>query len=205
LTWQQKLQPPPRPRYSAREIANDLDLGVQAVLDALKSLEEFIDSPARKIIEEPVRKRLYAFLQFPYEPPAASHVTAWESRDRGGSAKTSTKQRGPQGAAEHRGPHRISIGPLDTSVGLGHPTNDASESMADASWKLHGFTQVESDAWRVFLRRGQAKLAAQLRDAGFIPEHLNVVVGGWPVAKRLRAGESPTEVMRLLGRQRQAS
>jgi len=53
------------------------------------------------------------------------------------------------------------------------------------------------------LRRGQAKLARDLRSAGLVPSDLHTDVLGWTVARRLREGESPHEVVRLL-RQAQA-
>ena len=37
-----------------------------------------------------------------------------------------------------------------------------------------------------------------------MPDDLAVEVGGWTVAKRLRCGESPLAVKRLLDRQREA-
>lgn len=74
----------------------------------------------------------------------------------------------------------------------------------DASWEWYGFTTAERDTWLTVLRRGQAGDAAKYRDAGFAPEDLLVVVGGWPVYKRLREGESLAYVKRLLERGRQA-
>lgn len=77
--------------------------------------------------------------------------------------------------------------------------------MKDAIWTLYGFSPTDRDAWRVFLADGQAKQAARLRAAGFIPEDLAIEIQGWTVHKRLRGGESPRDVKRLLDQQRRAS
>ena len=73
----------------------------------------------------------------------------------------------------------------DRSVGVGDPADDVSVTMEDFSWTYYDFTEVDRDAWCVYLRRGQAKYAARLRDAGFTPDDLAVTVGGWSVYKRL--------------------
>jgi hypothetical protein len=93
----------------------------------------------------------------------------------------------------------------DRSVGLGDPTDDVSVTMEDFSWIYYGFSRSDRDAWCVYLRPGQAKYAARLRDAGFIPDDLAVEVDGWTVAKRLRSGESMAGVKRLLDRYRKAN
>ncbi|MHB1009427.1 MAG: hypothetical protein ACYC1E_09405 [Propionibacteriaceae bacterium] len=77
--------------------------------------------------------------------------------------------------------------------------------MIDASWTLYGFTSAERDAWQVYLSDRQAKDAHKLREAGFQPDDLGTQVSGWTVLKRVRAGEDPKEVKRLLDRHRKAS
>jgi hypothetical protein len=67
------------------------------------------------------------------------------------------------------------------------------------SWKMFGFTEAERDVWIEHgLRPGQVKDAVSFRDAGLVPADLTRDVAGWTVLKRLRAGERPAEVVRLL-------
>jgi hypothetical protein len=67
------------------------------------------------------------------------------------------------------------------------------------SWKIFDFAEAERDAWIAHgLRPGQVKDAAKYRDAGLLPGDLAQEILGWTVLKRLRAGESPDEVLRLL-------
>lgn len=63
------------------------------------------------------------------------------------------------------------------------------------------FSPAEHDAWiDAGLRRGQAREAAILREAGLTAADLAKDVYGWSVAKRLRSGENVSEVARQLRR-----
>lgn len=200
MTWKQRLQQAPRRRYSARDIAARLGVEVVLVIDSLTRLGEFIDSPAKRTIEEPVLKRVCSDLGLEYEVPPVAPVSAWERR--GISDRSSKKAEASRSSTPGR---TASVGPRDRSVGLGNPADDASPAMEEVAWVLYDFSATERDAWLAVLRRGQARDAARYRDAGFAPEDLLVELSGWTVAKRLRAGESLAEVKRLLDRQRRAS
>jgi hypothetical protein len=64
---------------------------------------------------------------------------------------------------------------------------------------MFGFTETERDVWIAHgLRPGQVTDAVSFRDAGLVPADLLQNIAGWTVLKRLRAGEPPTEVVRLL-------
>jgi len=64
---------------------------------------------------------------------------------------------------------------------------------------MFNFTEAERDAWIAHgLRPGQVKDAVAFRDAGLVPADLLEDVKGWTALKRLRAGERPTDGVRLL-------
>ena len=204
MVWSTKLLPDPRRRYSARDLAKELGVEEALVLDALNVIGEYVSSTSRKSIEEPIRRRLYEHFDRAYSPPAVLQVSSWERQDQATPSRTPHT---PRNKPRPRGPDRsrTEFQPKDASVGLGSQSDDVAPSWEDASWELLGFTQPERDAWCVFLRRGQAKEAAALRNAGFLPEDLGVELLGWPVWRRLRAGESQREVKRLLDRHRQGN
>lgn len=200
MVWKTKLQPEPHRRYSARDLAKELNVDVDVVMETLNAIGEHVVTPAKKSLEEPVRLKVYEHLG---RHPARQiqPVPPWERRGTSGPQK-----RDKVGASGRRLGDRdlraTTFSPKDGSVGLGNSAYDVAPAWEDASWALHGFTGTDRDAWRVFLRPGQAKEAAALRDAGFLPEDLGVDLHGWPVFKRLRAGETPAEVKRLLDRLR---
>lgn len=202
MVWKQRLQPAPRRRYSARDIANILATEVDEVMAALAAIGEHVDSPAKRMIEEPVRRAIYEHMDVPYEPPGVAPVSSWERR--GSVAKGRSAQGRRPSMLRDPERHEAIVRPKDQSVGLGDPDADVAPAWEDASWEWYGFTTAERDAWLTVLRRGQASNAAKYRDAGLAPEDLLVVVGGWPVFKRLRAGESLAYVKRLLERGRHA-
>lgn len=204
VTWKKKLPEPPRHVYTAREIAASLGVSVQEVMDALKAVAEFVDSPARKSIEEPAKRKVCEHLGLVYLPPAVHQPSPWQRTDRTGAKRGGGVPGRPRSAGPRDSGTRV-VKPPDRSVGLGDPSDDASATMEDFAWEYHGFTRVERDAWCVYLRPGQAEYAARLRDAGFLPDDLGVVVAGWSVWRRIRAGESMAEVKRLLDSHRQAS
>lgn len=203
MTWKYKLPEPPRTQYTAREVAVSIGVSVQDVMDALKVLGEFVTSPARKCIEEPVKRKVCDHLGVDYQPPAVHTPAPWRTRDPGRPRRDRSVRGRPASAGPKDSGTRTLKTP-DRSVGLGDPVDDVSVTMEDFSWTYYGFTHVDRDAWCVYLRRGQAKYAAQLRDAGFMPDDLGVTVGGWTVYKRLREGESIAGVKRLLDRSRRS-
>lgn len=204
MTWKYKLPQPARTLYTAREVAASLGIGVSEVMDALRQLNEYVDSPAKRMIEEPVKRKICAHFGVGYEPPATHTPSQWRRTDRGGPAKDRAKSGRPAGSRPKDSGTRTVKSP-DRSVGLGDPIDDASVAMEDFSWIYYGFSASDRDAWCVYLRAGQAKYAARLRDAGFMPDDLAVEIGGWTVAKRLRSGERMSEVNRLLKRHREVS
>lgn len=201
MTWRTKLPTPERKRYSAQEIATAARLPVKDVMDAIQKIGQFSDSPRRKSIEEPVRRQIHEFLNIPYDAPVPPTASGWERtgkssptpRDQPGSS-----QSGPHGGRRHA--HR----PTERPQPLGTSSDLCSLTMVDASWALLGFTPAEKDAWTVYLSDRQAQDAATLRNAGFAPDDLGVVLFGWTVLRRIRSGETPREVKRLLERYREA-
>lgn len=197
MVFKYKLpEPTARKRVSAQEIAREHGLDVVTVMNALADAGEFVNSPRSKSLESPVVRRVCEILGV-NQPKAAVErpVPQWEVRGGEGRPPRPRKKAhlraAPVGAAQ--------FDSADRSAGLGFEWQDASPSFASEEWKLYGFSEVERDLWiSEGLRRGQAKLARDLRAAGFLPLDLNVNVLGWTVAKRLRSGESCREVMRLL-------
>ena len=213
VVWHNKLQPSPHTRYSVREIARSLGESPDAVMKVLSDLGEYVDSAAKKMIEEPVRKSVYERMGYPYEPPAVQPVTPWERRDLQPPKRLAPKSRDrnqPQKRPAMRGqlPQQSShsvertFPPKDVSSRIGDPAEDASPAMAQEFWKLYGFTDTERKAWCEHLDYTQPKVAARLRDAGLMPQDLSVNLQGWSVYKRLCSGESPAEAKRMLDRSR---
>lgn len=202
LTWKNKLLQQERKRYSVQQIAEGTGRSVQDVMHALQKIGEFVDSPRKVVLEEPVRRRLYEALGMAYEAPPIPQVSPWEIK---GNSLPAPSAHPPSSVTRKRDgrhrPHRQTERPTP----LNHSGDLASLSMIDASWTFYGFTQAERDAWQVYLSDRQAKDAHRLREAGFQPDDLGIRVSGWTVLKRLRAGEDPKAVKRLLDRQREAS
>lgn len=203
MTWKKKLPEPPHKRLSAREVAASLGVSVSDVMDALGTIGEYVDSPAKRTIEAPVKRKVCAELGLDYRPPATHTPSPWLRTDQGGPRKDRPTPGRPSSAGPKDSGTRTVRSP-DRSVGVGDPADDVSVTMEDFSWSYYGFSKPDRDAWCVYLRTGQVKYAARLRDAGFLPDDLAIDVGGWTVAKRLRSGESVAEVKRLLDRQREA-
>lgn len=195
-----KIPSPGRPaRRSVTEVARDLSVKVKDVRQVLRDLGEYVDSDRKKCLEEPVVRRIFARFGKQYAAERPNSVSGWQRTDQGGPARP--KQSRPAHQPPRQGPWTAV--PDDASAGLGDPRSDAAPAWADQEWKLYGFTEPEADAWMAEgLRRGQAKVARDLRDAGLTPSNLGEEVFNWTVAKRLRGGESPAEVLRLLHRSR---
>jgi hypothetical protein len=187
-------QPPqvPRRRMTARAVANELGLSTDTVMAALADLNEYVQSPASKL-EEPVIRRLYEALGGHYEPEKPKPPPEWQRQGRSHEVAAVVKSPGDRGA-------------LDQSSWHSRPRDDWWETRGDAapawevaSWKMLGFTEAERDAWIAHgLRPGQAKDAVAFRDAGLLPADLMEEVKGWTVLKRLRAGDQPEDIARLL-------
>ena len=202
MTWKLKLHQRPRTRYTARDLATSLAVSLDDVMNALTAEGEFVDSPSKRIIEEPVRRKVCARLGLDYVPPTVHSSSPWRRTDTGAPQRSRAVRGRPANAGPKDSGTRTVKSP-DRSVGLGNPSDDVSVTMEDFSWRYYGFSPAERDAWCVYLRPGQAEYAARLRDADFMPDDLGVKVGNWPVYKRLREGESMSEVKRLLNRSRQ--
>ena len=202
LTWKKKLPQPERRQYSVKEIAEKSGRSVQEVMNALQDIGEFVDSPRKAALEEPVRRRVYETLGVPYTAPSIHKVTLWETRG-SSSGAPSTKPASP--VTGSHGGRRRPRPRADHPTPLNHSDDLASISMIDASWELYRFTLAERDAWQVYLSDRQAKDAHRLREAGFRPDDLGIEVSGWSVLKRVRAGEDPKAVKRLLEQHRAAS
>lgn len=201
MAWKMKLQQAPRRRYTAREIAAEVGVSVGEVMEALKAVGEFVGSDRHRTIEEPVKREVCEQLGVDYKTPTEHTPTPWRREDQGGPGRARRHPGRPQ-SARPKDSGTTTVASPDRSVGIGDPSEDASAAMEDFAWSYCGFSATERDAWCVYLRPGQVKEAARLRDAGFIPDDLAVNVSGWTVAKRLRSGESLAEVKRLLDRHR---
>ena len=187
-------QPPPgrRPRVSAQGVAKDLSVSTEKVMSALADLGEHVQSPASKL-EEPVVRRLYEVLGGEYEPEKPKPPPAWQ-----------WKGQIDQRAAIAKSNRVIDEG--DQTSWHSAARDDWWETQGDAaptwelqSWNLYGFTEAERDAWIAHgLRPAQVKDAAAFRDSGLTPADLMKDAGGWTALKRLRAGERPIDVVRLL-------
>ena len=187
-------QPPqgPRRRMSARQISKELGVPVGEVMATLNELGEYVKSPA-SMLEEPVIRRLYEAVHRRYEPEKPKAAPPWDRKGRGDQA--------PTAAAANRDSRES-----DRSECHSRPTGEWWETQTDVapaweleSWKIFDFAEAERDAWIAHgLRPGQVKDAAKYRDAGLLPGDLAQEILGWTVLKRLRAGESPDEVLRLL-------
>lgn len=189
----------PRPRRSAQELAHELNVHVSVVLDALQTTGEFVTSRRRKEIEEPAVRKVYAHLGRAYTSEPAKGVSPWRFRDTRSPDRTIAPARAHQPQADAASSYESK----DTSAGLGDKRSDTADAWAYQEWKMYGFSAVERDVWiDAGLRRGQAKFARDLLEAGLAPSDLGIDVLGWSVAKRLREGEPPHEVVRDLERAR---
>jgi hypothetical protein len=187
-------QPPrePRPRVSAREVAKDLSVPPEMVMAALADLGEYVQSSASKL-EEPVIRRLYEAMGNQYEPEKPKSPPAWERKGRTDQSPATAKLTRGVDEGDQTNWHSASRDDWWETQG------DVAPAWELESWKLHGFTEAERDAWIAHgLRPGQVKDAAAYRDAGLIPPDLMKDAAGWTALKRLRAGERPIEVVRLL-------
>ena len=91
--------------------------------------------------------------------------------------------------------------PMTDPVALAFATTseDDTEAFSDYSWQLRGFSEAERDEWiSVGIQFGKARLAANLRDAGFVPSILLTEVDGVAVRARLKRGDGIEAVLRLL-------
>lgn len=186
-----------RLRLSVHDLARELNKAPSEVAEALAALGEHVESDRKKQLEAPIVRAVYKHLNVEQAPTAPKPISQWQIRDDAGP-RPQTRPR-----AQRPNPRQqigdSSFAPKDNSLGIGDPSHDYAPAWASESWKLRGFTEVEKDAWiAAGLREGQVRQAARLRDAGFQPGDLSKEVKGWSVAKRIRAGESLTEIRRLL-------
>lgn len=197
MVFQRKLpEPSRRKRASAYDVARDHGLDIATVMDAIAKAGEFVDSPRKHGLEPPVVRRVCEILGVACRDGEPSKpVPAWQLQDTAAlPTRAPSKPRLPAAP-----PARTKFVAPDRSERLGFESQDASPSFAAQEWKLYGFSEVERDLWiSGGLREGQAKLARDLRAAGFRPTDLKTEVAGWTVAKRLRIGERPRDVLKLL-------
>lgn len=163
---------------SAADIAKALHLDLDEVLQALCDVNEYVASPRTKSLEPPTIRRVYAKLGRTYEEEPPPPVSGWENPKPPRSAQPT------HDIPEVRGP--FSTGSHDDSLGIDDPARDAKPGWAEQEWKLYGFTAVECDTWMAAgLRRGQAKVAQQLRTLGLRPSDLSIELNGWTVLQRI--------------------
>lgn len=197
MVFKYKLPEPSRPqRISAYDIAREHGVNIATVMEAIETAGEFVDSARKKSLETPVVRHVCEILGVAHvEAEHSKPVPAWELR----AAEARPTQPITQAKLPVPTPSRTRFDPPDRSERLGFEPHDASPSFAAQEWKLYGISEVERDLWIAEgLREGQAKMARDLRTVGFSPTDLRTDVLGWTVAKRLRAGERPREVFRLL-------
>lgn len=200
VTFKMKRQEPKRRGpWSAQEVAQEIGVHPHYVLDALKELGEYVDSMRKKCLWEPVVRKVYGLLDFPYKEPTPPPVSPWQIRDTGD----------PSPAPQRRPRLRPQVIPRtkfetsDRSLGLGDPSHDVDVTWSVQSWRFLGFSEIERDAWIAHgLRDTQAKSAAEFRDAGICPGDLGTDLGGWTAARRLKQGEPPSMVADKLARKR---
>lgn len=214
-----KLQQPPRGRQRVREVARDVELPVSGLLEMLSEIGEFVKSGA-SFIETPVIRRVHALCGIEYSggdlssrpmettdnvparpslglaPPGKrrrrdNHPLMGDvSPRRDFDSDEATHATGSQVPAWRN--RTIQQQWADLSVG------DASHAFEFEEWKLRGFSDVERDVWlSAGLRAGQARWAAELRDAGLSPSDLSFTLHGWPVVERLQRGEGARAVARM--------
>lgn len=200
MVFQKKLPgPAPRPRRSAQQLAQELGLDISFVMDALQSVGEYVDSSRKRAIEEPAVKKVYEHFDRTYTPEPTKPVPDWQRRDLGRPAPRAARQAPQNPRRSVDGPRTLET--PDTSLGIGDSRSDAADAWAYEEWKYYKFSPAEHDAWiDAGLRRGQAREAATLREAGLTAADLTKDVYGWSVAKRLRSGENAQEVARQLRR-----
>lgn len=196
-------QPQPPSRRSAYQLAAELDVGVEDIMATLKELGQYVASPRKCSIESVVASDVADRLGRSLAAEKSKPVPPWELKSGDAPPRKPARRRRPA-AAQGYEPQRTRFMPPDKSLGLGSLTDDASPSFDRQSWKLYGFSEAEREAWVAQgLRLGQAKQARALRDAGLTASQLGIEIGGWTVAKRLRAGEPVRYILGLLERQEQ--
>jgi hypothetical protein len=207
-----KLGQPPRGRQRVREVAAALGVPVSDVLAALAAIGEFTRGPA-SYIEPPVIRKVHEHYGVKYDsdvftPPAPQAPVPLTGL--APPTPRSRRENNPLVAEPSLGP-RMSDRPragsepgvwtarsVDQEWARG-AAGDASPAFEFEEWKLLGLGDVERDVWIAEgLRAGQARWAADLRDAGFTPQDLGVKLHGWTVIDRLRRGEGAKAVARLL-------
>lgn len=192
MTWRYKLLPlSQRRRMRVRDIAMLLNVAPDIVIEIAREWGEFVASP-QSFLEEPVLRRLSEHFRQPIlSETAIKKVRPWERRGSGSRV----------GPPPTRKPRRDVTWEQPPEDDLWAAAYDASPTFEIESWKLFGFSETDRDLWiDAGLRPGQVNAAAKFAEAGFRPSDLALVVSGWTVRDRLRKGEEPAEVLRLLKR-----
>ncbi len=178
-------------------LAAALNVSPDDVMTALSDIGEYVPSMTKKTLEEPVVRKIYDHFGCTYLSDPVHPCSQWIRHG------TDTSQ--PARPRKHPNPHQSSAtGPYTTTtkregVALGNPNQDVAEAWIPQAWTFYGFSDVEKEAWLdAGLRDGQVQDAIKYRDAGLTPTDLGMVVAGWSVSKRLRAGEDLYYVKRLL-------
>lgn len=128
-----------------------------------------------------------------YEPEGPKSPPAWERESPTDERLTTAKSTGDVSGKDQTNWHSSSRDNWWETQG------DVAPSWERESWKLGGFTESERDAWIAHgLRPGQVKDALEYREAGLMPPDLVKDAAGWTALKRLRAGDRPLDVARLL-------
>lgn len=189
---QLKLQQPARERASVRDLSKRTGVPADELMAVLSELGEHVAAPSSHV-EPPVINRLFDYLGI-QEADEASQDTR--------TAEASSPDSSP--SVPHRPPRLAPIGPAWSSdevedVRSHSAQHDTSPAFAYSEWSVRRFSDAERDVWMdAGLRSGQAKMAADARDAGLLPSDLHTKVNGWKVVDRLRDGEGAKGVARLL-------
>ena len=213
-----KLHEPPRARLRVRDIAKEIDVSAREVLAVLNDINEYVKNSA-SFVEAPIIRRVHEIFGVTDGPPPSP---GWPDRLPTPHSPTGLT---PPPKRRKRDNHPLMGEISPRRDGNAHPDSGSTESASTASWagrkadqqwaelaggdashsfefegwKLYGFSEVERDVWiAAGLRPGQARHAAELRDAGLSSTDLSIDLNGWTVADRLQRGEGAVAVARTL-------
>lgn len=222
-----KLQQPPRSRQRVREVARDVGISAEELLQVLSEMGEYVKSTS-SYIEAPIIRRVHErFVVTPSSPKPTSSAPQKPQPKRSiaspGLAPPSRRtKRDNHPLMDEPGPrsdrdvacHSRSVGEMPRASWTGRTVEqqwadlaggDASQTFEFEDWKLRGFSEVDRDVWMsAGLRAGQARWAAELQNGGLSPSDLGVDLHGWKVIDRLQRGEGAKAVARMLNTAREA-
>lgn len=186
-------QPPPSPRLriSPRDVARTFGVDVDTVMAALAGLGEYVSSPASKV-EEPVTR-------------GSTKRWAASTSQRGRRRRLSGREKAGLTECLRRGARpRVATGAVRPTGSL------QQEKIGGRRRMMHRLQLILNPGSCSDLPRSNGMLGLRTasgpdkrkmpsyREAGLMPTDLPMNPAGWTVMKRLRAGENPTDVVRLL-------